>query len=186
MPRKTWSVIILAVCCLCLSATSPNAQKSGGKTPQALIEEGRNFEQRKQYDRAIAAYSQVITMNPRIPQVYILRGMAYGRKQRPELTRAISDFNQAIRLDAQNAFAYAGRGIAYNRQGRVDQAIADLSKAIQLDPRLGPAYEARAMAYLRKRDYRKALQDVEKAKGLGSRFSPKFLDNLKKSSQKTR
>jgi tetratricopeptide (TPR) repeat protein len=54
----------------------------------------------RQYDKAIAAYSEAIKLDPNYSYSYVGRGDAYVAKG--DLDRALLDYDQAARLDPQN------------------------------------------------------------------------------------
>jgi tetratricopeptide (TPR) repeat protein len=55
----------------------------------------------RDYDRAIADYSQAIRLDPKYAVAYINRGISYEAKG--DNDRAIADYDQAIRLDPKDA-----------------------------------------------------------------------------------
>ncbi len=62
---------------------------------------GLAYEQKAEYDRAIADYSSAIRLNPDFADAYNSRGSAYGHKQ--DFDKAIADFIVAIRLDPKDS-----------------------------------------------------------------------------------
>ncbi len=131
--------------------------------------QGSSFDKRREYDRAIAAYNQAITLNPNYIQAYNNRGNAWGKKG--EYDRAIADFNQAIRLDPRYASAYCNRGAAWNGKKEYDRAIADFNQAIGLDPNFALAYQNRACAWNGKKEYNRAIADFNQAIGLDPKYA---------------
>src|SRR5262249_47211100 len=99
----------------------------------ALVSQGDTSVNNRDYDRAIADYSEAITLVPTNAPAFFGRGSAYVNKG--DNDRAIADYNEAIRLDPKFAFAFNNRGFAYFRKGDPDRAIADFSEAIRLDPK---------------------------------------------------
>ena len=99
--------------------------------------------QKRDYDRAIAEYSNALIFDPDHAQTYYNRGTAYVRKHL--YRRAISDFNQSIILNPDYAGAFNNRGFAYHRVGDFDRAIADYDKAIDLNPDYPKAYNNRGI-----------------------------------------
>jgi tetratricopeptide (TPR) repeat protein len=71
-------------------------------------------EQKAGYNKAIADYSQAISLDPNLAGAYKVRGVAYINIG--DYDRAIADCNQAIRLDPNNAAAYINRGIVYHKK----------------------------------------------------------------------
>ena len=112
-------------------------------------------------DRAIAAFSKVIELNPNLADAYNNRGVAYNIKG--DYTRAIQDFNKAIQLRPDDAKAYNNRGNAYSDKGEHDRAIQDYNIATQLNPQLVEAYNNRGIVYYHKHNYDRAINDFTKA-----------------------
>jgi tetratricopeptide (TPR) repeat protein len=125
-------------------------------------------EQKAVYDRAIADFSQAITLDPDNKDAYKERGRAYAHKGDPD--KAIADFNQAIRLDPKYTAAYANRGDAWRGKGDLDKAIADYTQAITLDPKSAAMYNGRGTIWRGKGDLDKAMADYNEA----IRLDPKY------------
>ena len=83
------------------------------------------------WDEAIAAWTEVVRLDPENAEWHRMRGLAYSYKG--DHDRAIADCDRAIRLDPTYAAAYVQRGWAYAKKGDYDKAIADCSEAIRFD-----------------------------------------------------
>ena len=95
----------------------------------------------KEYDRAIADFSEAIRFNPHLAGAYVGRG--HARCEKKEYDQAIDDYNQALRVDPRiprpgSAAPSAGKKKEY------DKAIADYDEVIRLDPKIRNAYNSRA------------------------------------------
>ncbi|MEH2179983.1 tetratricopeptide repeat protein, partial [Nostoc sp.] len=95
----------------------------------------------KDYEGAIADFSQALKLDPNYIDAYYNRGFAYFDLK--DYDSAIADFNQALKLDPSKATDYYNRGLAnayYNRGTTYyelkdhDSAIADFNQALKLDP----------------------------------------------------
>src|SRR5215475_11361992 len=126
-----------------------------------LMSQGHTDINNGDYDRAIAAFSDAMRLDPRSALAFANRGVAYERKG--DMDRAIADFSEAIRLDPNYALASSNRGIAYARKGDNDRAIADFNEAIRLDPKNVPAFANRGIAYGKKGDTDRAIADYNEA-----------------------
>ncbi|GHV51225.1 hypothetical protein AGMMS49579_06140 [Spirochaetia bacterium] len=140
-----------------------------------LRERGSAYYTQKNYDQAIADYTQAIRLDPNNENAYYDRGRAYAAKS--DYDRAISDYNQAIRIDPNDAYNYNARGNAYLNQKNYDMAIADYNQALRVDPNytsannnLANAYYNRGSDYYRGKDYTRAIADYEAA----LRFNPNY------------
>jgi tetratricopeptide (TPR) repeat protein len=118
----------------------------------------------KQYDEAIADYTQVIAITPQDALTYSNRGDAYNAKGKTD--SAIADYTQAIAINPQDALTYSNRGFAYYMQGKTDLAIDDCNKAIEINFQLASAYFNRGFAYKLKGNKQQAIKDLETAKQL--------------------
>src|SRR5215471_16322385 len=133
-----------------------------------LMSQGQTNINNGDYDRAIAAFSDAMRLDPKSALAFTNRGVAYERKG--DMDRAIADFSEAIRLDPNYALASSDRGIAYARKGDNDRAIADFNEAIRLDPKHVLAFANRGIAYGKKGDTDRAIADYNEA----IRFDPNY------------
>jgi lipoprotein NlpI len=122
---------------------------------------GKAYEDKGDFDRAIADYNQAISINPGNATFYNNRGIAYRGKG--DLDRAIADYNQAISLNPKDHDAYYNRGISYRTKGDLDHAIADYNQAISLNPKDPDFFNNRAFAYREKGDFDRAIADYSEA-----------------------
>jgi lipoprotein NlpI len=122
---------------------------------------GKAYDAKGEPDRAIADYTQAISLNPKSSTFYNNRGIAYRHKG--DADRAIADYTQAISLDPKDHEAYYNRGIIYGNKGDVDRAIADYTQAISLNPKDPDFFNNRAFAYRSKGDTDRAIADYSEA-----------------------
>lgn len=137
------------------------AAHSCAASPEDYFAQGNEYFEKKDYDKAIAAYSEVIRLKPDYAPAYTNRGAAYERKG--DCDRAIKDHDMAIRLKPNFALAYTNRGVAYAKKELSDKAIRDHDTAIRLKPDLACAYNNRAAEYWAKGDFDRALADYSTA-----------------------
>ena len=137
---------------------------SGSNLAKIYKNRGNAYYDKKDYDRAIADYSEVIRLDPKYALAFYNRGLAYYDKG--DLDRAIADSSEAIRLDPKHALAFYNRGIAYDAKGGVDRAIADYNEAIRLDPKLDLAFASRGYAYFSLGDFTSSASDLLRANEL--------------------
>jgi len=99
----------------------------------AYVQRAEIYVNEGDYDRAIATFTNAISIDPNDAKPYFGRGVVYGQKG--DRDRAIADFTSAIRLDPNNnAKTYFGRGMMYAQKGDLDRAIADWEAALRIDP----------------------------------------------------
>ncbi len=108
------------------------------------------WQDKGEYDIAIADYNEAIRLAPSDPIPWVSRGLAWNDKK--EYDKAIADYTEAIRLDPKDASAYNNRGIAWNAKKEYDKAIADYTEAIRLDPKFAFAYNNRGNAWMTRRN----------------------------------
>ncbi len=97
-----------------------------------------------EYDKAVAAYTRALRLDPKSSVDYNGRGTAWLAKS--EYDKALTDFNRAIRLDKQFPSYYRNRGLAWYAKHDYGKAVADFNQAIRLDPNYPEAY--RFLAWL--------------------------------------
>jgi tetratricopeptide (TPR) repeat protein len=127
----------------------------------ALVSQGTTDTNAGDHDRAIAAYSEAIRLDPNNAVAFTARGVGYMRKG--DNDRAIADYNEALRLNPTFALAFANRGVAFSKKGDNDRAIADSNEAIQLNPTYSPVFVTRGIAYGKKGDNDRAIEDFNEA-----------------------
>ena len=98
----------------------------------------------RNYQGAIAAFSESIKLDPTDADAYYNRGYSYLVLEQFE--ESINDYNKAIELKSDFAYAYGNRCYAYYKLENHEQAIADCSKAIQLESKYGDFYIYRGNA----------------------------------------
>jgi tetratricopeptide (TPR) repeat protein len=127
----------------------------------SYLNRGDAYYFRRDYDRAIADYTEAIRIDPKNSASFNSRANAYSGKG--DRDRAIADYDEAIRLNPKNADAYSNRCDEWSLKGNNDRAIADCSEAIKLAPKSANAYITRAIAYFDQRDSQRAIADANRA-----------------------
>ena len=121
---------------------------------------------KKEFDKAIAEYTEAIRLDPESSYSYRGRGRTWSTNGEPE--KAVADYTEAIRLDPESSCAYLGRGWTWGTSGESDKAIADYTEAIRLDPKCSYAYAGRGLAWCAKSDFGKALADLSDSISMNS------------------
>ena len=149
-------------------AACTNAIKSGRwhgrEIAWAYVNRGWAYDEREDYDRAIADESQTIRLDPNNASAYLYRGWAYDDTDQYDL--AIADETEAIRINPKSHAIYNNRGSAYVDKLDFERAIVDFTQAIQLDPKYGSAFRNRARAYLYTGKLANALADITQANAI--------------------
>jgi tetratricopeptide (TPR) repeat protein len=99
--RPLGSFVLVAVIALSLSIASCATAGNGGmglvEDSAAYLNCGIAYYNKGDYDRAIANFTQAITLNPNDAEAYNSRGTAHGAKG--DHDKAIADYETALRID---------------------------------------------------------------------------------------
>lgn len=93
---------------------------------------GTSIQRFLDFDKAIADYSQSISLDPEFPDAWFQRGIVYLNQFKPE--KGLPDLDRAIQLYPKYSFYYFGRAEYFMREGKYNLAIQDLEKAAKLNP----------------------------------------------------
>ena len=138
----------------------------------SLVSQATTDSNNGDHDRAIAAFSEAIRLDPNYAMAFNNRGVAHVNKG--DNDRAIADYTEAIRLDPKYALAFLNRGIAFGKKGDIDRAITDFTEAIRLDPNNSQALNNRGFAYASKGDNDRAIADYNEAIRLNPQYAAAF------------
>jgi tetratricopeptide (TPR) repeat protein len=147
------------------AAETPKYRVSEQTAPQTagvFLDRGIMFAARKEFDAAIADFTQAIKINPKLAGAYILRGRALAEKSKAS-NQAVSDFNEAIRLDPNNAVAHNERGMVVHQLADYNRALEDYTRAIQLNPDFAEAYFNRGDTHFIRKEFDQAIEDYTQA-----------------------
>lgn len=146
------------------------------------MDKGIEAADNKQYDKAIAAFTEAIKLDPNNADAYVHRGLAYDEKK--EYDKAIADYTEAIRLDPKDDTAYHNRGHSYEMKKEYQKAIDDYNAALGINPEDSESQNSLAwvLATCPKdglRDGKRALDLATKAtKSPGGKKDAIYLDTL--------
>lgn len=105
--------------------------KPDGKLSEQRVNADEAY-QRREYQKAIALYTRIISENGAGPEVLNNRGLSHFALE--DFPAAIQDFAAAIELDPTFINAYNNRGLAYQKLGEFEKASEDFYRAEDLDP----------------------------------------------------
>ena len=110
-----------------------NAAKEIFMKAEEYSKRGGKYFNERNFDGAIADFTEVIRLEPDNPFAYYKRGMSYTNKKQYDL--AMADFTEAIRLEP-NKFGnfYMDRAYVYVLKGDKTLAVSDLEMAVKIDP----------------------------------------------------
>ncbi len=115
----------------------------------------------KDYEGAIADYSEVIQLVPDYDKPYVNRGNL--RDALGDKTGALEDYGQALSINPQNHLAYYNRAVTLEGMKKHSEAISDYSQTIRLKPDFVSAYKNRGLNNLAIQNLRNAVQDFQRA-----------------------
>lgn len=124
----------------------------------ALYQSGSDRIDRGDYVGAIADMTKVIEGDPKNPDAYTSRAIAYGKKG--EIDKALNDFAEAEKLGGDRANIYTNRSNLYADQGNTEQALSELEVATKADPHFAGSFFNRAQIYFKQKRYSEALADL--------------------------
>ncbi len=140
---------------------------------QAYFNRGWAKQRQRDWDGALADYSQTIDFDPDFFNYYNCRGSV--KEEKGDWDGAIDDFDRAIKLKSDFSFAYYNRGHAKFHKGDLNGALVDYSKSIELNPKDADAFANRGIIKDKMGDANGSLADFRKAIEL----NPKKRDALK-------
>lgn len=112
-------------------------------------------------NKALKYWNKAIHENPKSPEAYNNRGLAYYNLNRHQ--QAVKDYSQAIRLNPEDPIAYNNRGNAYYEMRKYGPAESDYNKSITINPQYANAYLNRGLAYYQMDNNGRACADLKKA-----------------------
>ncbi len=135
---------------------------------------GLIWDDQKEYDKAIADYSESIRLDPSQAGIWTNRGITLGKMK--EYDKAIADLGWAIRLDPEDAVAYHNRGAAWAYKKEFEKALADCNEAVRLDPKGVLALVVRGGVWCSTKEYDKAIADLNEAIRLDPTYAQAFVN----------
>jgi tetratricopeptide (TPR) repeat protein len=131
------------------------------KSAESYLRSGISHAASRDYDEAVADFSEAIRMDSQFALAFYDRGLAYYLKK--DTVRALADYDQAVRLDPTYVDAYFNRGQTHGVLQNLDAAIGDFSTVIRLNPKHVGAFVERGNAYRAKQDFDRASADFREA-----------------------
>lgn len=142
----------------------------------AYYNRGYAYDDKGDYDRAIADYSRAIELDPNYAKAYGERCGVRAMSNR-DLKLALADCDKAMALNARGPhLLWTSRGLIYFRWSQWNEAIAAFDQALQLRPNHPPALFIRGCAKHRRGDAAGGDADIAEAK----RIAPPIADIWRK------
>ena len=130
-----------------------------GEATRPELEQGREYAEQGELDKAIAEFEQAIELNPNDAVVYNDLAAAYYQQGR--IDEAITTWEEAISIDPELADAHYNLGLAYAEQDKFDEAVIKWEKTIQIDPNYANAYKNLGIAYTEQGRIEEAIAGFE-------------------------
>ena len=127
----------------------------------SLILRGWIWQNKMEFDKALADFEEAICLNAKCFKAYSMRGHIWIHKNFYE--RAIEDFSEAIRLNSPDKHIKYNRGVTYMKIDKYEEALADFNDAVRLDPAFAASYPARGYVLKRQGNYAHAYEDLSQA-----------------------
>ncbi len=163
-PSKAGARLLLAMKIEEEHPDDDGAEKSPASEPKTVpefLDRGLTLYDRKDYNGAIAAFSEAIRLDPNAASAYEARARAWGAKHNRD--REIADLDEAIRLDPNESAYRVSRAASWSSQGRHEQAMVDYDDAIRLEPGNPSLYVARGNEWRRHVKLDLAVADYDRA-----------------------
>jgi tetratricopeptide (TPR) repeat protein len=125
---------------------------------------GQAFRGKRNYDKAIAAFSAAHDADPEDPAYINARGFSY--EQKGDDDHAMADYNLALQMHWNFPGALYNRGTLYMRKGALQSALDDFNAALKIKPDFYNALADRGRVETINRDFDAALADFAEAERL--------------------
>jgi tetratricopeptide (TPR) repeat protein len=148
--------------------TVAQSSQPNSTTAETYFKQGEDYRNNNQYDKALAAYTKAIEVNPQYAEAYLRRGNVYHNlkeydKAIKDYNKAMADYNKALEIELEDVYAsYKNRGNVYYNLKEYDKAMADYNKAIEINPQYADAYNSQGNVYHNLKEYDKAMADYNK------------------------
>ena len=126
---------------------------------------GRSYQANGQYQEAIFAHQQAVSISPDYFQAWVNLGIAH--RLAGDLNKAEESYSRALAIEPNYAELHASLGALYIFRQEPEKAISALDKAISLNNQLAVARANLAVAYAMLGRFSLAEQELEQATRLG-------------------
>jgi tetratricopeptide (TPR) repeat protein len=99
-----------------------------------LVNRGNALADKKEYERAIAAFTEAIKLDPQ--NAYAYNSRADTLREAGKAVQGLPDAEKALQLDSNNADFWDTRAQIFQALGRRQEAVADYKRALEIDPNM--------------------------------------------------
>jgi tetratricopeptide (TPR) repeat protein len=136
-------------------------QAPGKDLALAYAVRGQAFRVKRNYDKAITAFSAAHDADPDDPVYLNTRGFTY--EQKGDDDHAMADYNLVLQMRWNFAPALYNRGTLYMRKGALQSALDDFNAALKIKPEFYRALADRGRVRTINKDFDGALADFAEA-----------------------
>jgi tetratricopeptide (TPR) repeat protein len=137
-----------------------------GAATEAQIKALEKLLNDKNFKEAVLQADKILKDNPKLHQVYVLRGVANFELK--NLTEASEDFTKALEINKESYKPFYNRGLVRIELKLYEKALEDFSESIKRDPAVSDLYLNRGTAFMYLGRYNEALADFIQ----GLKFKP--------------
>ena len=120
------------------------------------------------YEKAVAAFKKVASINPNYAEAYSNLGLALNRQGK--LNEAINSFKKAVSIKPDYAYAFSNMGNALKDRGELNKAIEAYKKSISLNPNYAEAHYNIGNTFKDKGKIDEAIKSFKKALSINPNF----------------
>lgn len=120
---------------------------------------GLYYRQIKDYDKALAVYSEGVQYSRGYLQLYANRSRILLDRGQADL--ALADLNYCLSKNPNLVNALTNRGVAYAMKNNLDSALIDLTKALALEPNEPDVLSNRGLVYFQMGRYAESISDLK-------------------------
>lgn len=149
------ALLFVFFCAEVAYAQAPATQVQAQTPAQQAFAEANEAYDKRENDKALAAYERAIQLDPNNADFHLGRARALARLARH--AESVEECTTALRLKPDNAIALRDRGHYLINLHRVKDAIPDLKRAEKLEKKDREIYYHLGLAYYIARDFRHAV-----------------------------
>jgi tetratricopeptide (TPR) repeat protein len=154
------------------SAIIEARQEEPRKMATAFNNRGVAHRLKRDYDAALADYTEALRLNPASASAYNNRGIIFRIKH--DYDRAIADYDHAIALNPDYTAAFYNRALAYTDKPDYGRAAEDFDVVLKVNPNNALAQYARGLMLLKKGDTDAGNRDITAAKTIDPAVAEKY------------
>ena len=158
------SIVIIAIFLIFKGVIFNGGDETAKKPPSIKVDHakiGYDHLEKGEYNEAIAALKEAISINPNNEVAYNNLGIAYYDTEQYE--DAITAFKESVSLNPNDVGVHNGLGLSYYNIEKYDDAITAFREAVSLNPEIKYLHNNLGWAYFKIKQFSDAKKAVEKA-----------------------